>query len=272
MLEAEDLTVARGRRTLLEGFAVRVRPGELVHVAGPNGCGKSSLLRVLAGVVEPRRGSVVRRAPCVYAPEQAALPESLPSQRWLRVVGAGDAELPAPLGASATRRRSRSSRSTTSFVTQTFTGAQVLDVLKDQWCGTNSSLTLLLPSSTLHYTYDQSIAASILGKPCEGAANPVSGVTFNGTALDPAASYRITTNNFLADGGDDFLSLKAGTDRTTLSDFDIDSLVRYLATTSPSNPIGPPALDRIDVTPEAEPRHGAAVALRHRRPVRDNRA
>jgi 5'-nucleotidase len=134
-------------------------------------------------------------------------------------------------------------------VTQTFTGAQVLDVLKDQWCGTNSSPTVLLPSSTLHYTYDQSIAASILGKACEGAANPVSGVTFNGTALDPAASYRITTNNFLADGGDDFLSLKAGTNRTTLSDFDIDSLVRYLAPTSPSNPIGPPALDRIDVTP-----------------------
>jgi ABC-type multidrug transport system ATPase subunit len=97
VLEAEDLTVARGRRTLLDGFAVRVRPGELVHVAGPNGCGKSSLLRVLAGVVEPRRGTVLRRARCVYAPEQAALPESLPSQRWLRVVGAGDAELPAPL-------------------------------------------------------------------------------------------------------------------------------------------------------------------------------
>lgn len=97
MLEAEDLTVARGRRTLLEGFAVRVQPGELVYVAGPNGCGKSSLLRVLAGVVEPRRGRVARRARCVYVPEQAALPESLPAQRWLDVVGAGDAPLAAPL-------------------------------------------------------------------------------------------------------------------------------------------------------------------------------
>ena len=133
--------------------------------------------------------------------------------------------------------------------TQTFTGAQVLDVLKDQWCGSNTSATVLLPSASLNYTYDQSIAASILGQPCAGAANPVSGVTINGVALDPAASYRITTNNFLADGGDDFVSLKAGTGRTTLSDFDIDSLVRYLAPTTPSAPIEPPALDRIDVTP-----------------------
>jgi 5'-nucleotidase len=133
--------------------------------------------------------------------------------------------------------------------TQTFTGAQLLDVLKDQWCGSNSAPTVLLPSAGLHYTYDQSIAADILGKPCAGAANPVSGVTIGGAALDPATTYRITTNNFLADGGDDFLSLTAGTGRTTLSDFDIDSLVHYLQPTLTGAPIGPPALDRIDVTP-----------------------
>ncbi len=133
--------------------------------------------------------------------------------------------------------------------TQTFTGAQLLDVLKDQWCGSNSAPTVLLPSASINYTYDLSIAADILGKPCAGAPNPVTGVTIGGTALDPAGTYRITTNNFLADGGDDFLSLKAGTGRTTLSDFDIDSLVRYLKPTLTGAPIGPPALDRIDVTP-----------------------
>jgi 2',3'-cyclic-nucleotide 2'-phosphodiesterase (5'-nucleotidase family) len=86
-------------------------------------------------------------------------------------------------------------------------------------------------------------------KPCAGAPNPVTDVTIGGAALNPTATYRITRNNFLADGGDDFLSLKAGTGRTTLSDFDIDSLVRYLAPTLTGDPIGPPALDRIDVTP-----------------------
>jgi 5'-nucleotidase len=135
--------------------------------------------------------------------------------------------------------------------TQTFTGAQLLDVLKDQWCGSNSAPTVLLPSESIHYTFDDSIAAGILGKPCAGAANPVTGVTINGVALDPAGSYRITTNNFLADGGDDFQSLKRGSGRTTLSDFDIDSLVRYLqpslAAGAPA--VAAPALDRIDVTP-----------------------
>jgi 5'-nucleotidase len=135
--------------------------------------------------------------------------------------------------------------------TQTYSGAQLLDVLKDQWCGTNSAPTVLLPSSTINYTFDQSVATSILGKPCATATNPVSGVTIGGVALNSATSYRITTNNFLADGGDDFQSLKAGTGRTTLSDFDIDSLVRYMAPSLQAGApaIGPPALDRIDVTP-----------------------
>jgi 5'-nucleotidase len=136
--------------------------------------------------------------------------------------------------------------------TQTFTGAQLLDVFKDQWCGTNSSPTVLLPSSTIHYTWDQSIAAELLGKPCAGAANPVSGVTIGGAALDPAATYRITTNNFLADGGDDFQSLRQGTDRTTLPEgrFDIDSLVDYMAPSiNGGPPIQAPELDRISTTP-----------------------
>ena len=107
----------------------------------------------------------------------------------------------------------------------------------------------LLPSSSIHYTFSKAAAASILGKPCAGAANPVSGVTIGGAALNPTATYRITTNNFLADGGDDFQSLKAGTDRTTLSDFDIDSLVRYLQPSLTGAPVGPPALNRIDTTP-----------------------
>jgi 5'-nucleotidase len=136
--------------------------------------------------------------------------------------------------------------------TQTFTGAQLLEVLKDQWCGSNTRATILLPSNGFHYTWDESVAASILGQPCEGADNPVSDVTIDGVALIDDMSYRITTNNFLADGGDDFLSLTQGTDRTTLPEgrFDIDSLVDYMAPTlAGAPPIRPPALDRIVVQP-----------------------
>jgi 5'-nucleotidase len=133
-------------------------------------------------------------------------------------------------------------------VTQTFTGAQLLDVLKDQWCG-SAAVNVLLPSSTLTYTFDQSIATSIVNTPCASAASPVSDVRIAGVPLDPAASYRVTTNNFLADGGDGFPSLTAGTNRTTLPGFDVDALVAYLAPSETGAPLQAPATDRIDVTP-----------------------
>jgi 5'-nucleotidase len=134
--------------------------------------------------------------------------------------------------------------------TNTFTGAQLLDVLKDQWCGpVAEAQVILLPSSTLTYTYDQSVATAISDTPCAGAPNPVSNVQVGGVPLDPAATYRVTTNNFLADGGDGFQSLRAGTNRTSLPDFDVDSLVRYLEPTLSGAPIGPPPTNRITVVP-----------------------
>ena len=133
-------------------------------------------------------------------------------------------------------------------VTQTFTGAQLLDVLKDQWCG-SAAVNVLLPSSTLTYTFDQSVATSIVNTPCASAANPLSDVRIAGVPLDPAASYRVTTNNFLADGGDGFPSLTAGTNRTTLPGFDVDALVAYLAPSETGTPLKAPATDRIDVMP-----------------------
>jgi 5'-nucleotidase len=133
-------------------------------------------------------------------------------------------------------------------VTQTFTGAQLLDVLKDQWCG-SAAVNVLLPSSTLTYTFDQSVATSIVNTPCASAANPVSNVKIADVPLDPAASYRVTTNNFLADGGDGFPSLTAGTNRTTLPGFDVDALVAYLAPSETGTPLKAPLTDRIDVMP-----------------------
>jgi 5'-nucleotidase len=134
--------------------------------------------------------------------------------------------------------------------TQSFTGAQLLDVLKDQWCGPPvEAQVVLLPSSTLTYTFSRATATAISDQPCAGAPNPVSNVMINGVPLDPAATYRVTTNNFLADGGDGFQSLRAGTNRTSLSDFDVDSLVRYLEPSLTGAPIGPPPTNRITAVP-----------------------
>ena len=58
MLEVRDLTVVRGGRTLLERVAFTVEPGEALLLTGPNGIGKTSLLRVLAGLAPAPTGEV----------------------------------------------------------------------------------------------------------------------------------------------------------------------------------------------------------------------
>jgi len=66
-----------------------------------------------------------------------------------------------------------------SLVTMTLTGAQLYEMLKQQWCGGPSG-RVLLPSATVHYTWSQSVAASIATAPCAGAPNPASGLTIGG--------------------------------------------------------------------------------------------
>jgi zinc/manganese transport system ATP-binding protein len=54
----EDLALRFGDRTLFEGLGFELEPGELLAVLGPNGTGKTSLLRILLGLLEPSAGRV----------------------------------------------------------------------------------------------------------------------------------------------------------------------------------------------------------------------
>jgi heme exporter protein A len=67
MLEAVELDCSRSSRTLFRGLAFEVRGGELLHVAGPNGSGKTSLMRILCGLLQPDAGEVRWKASPIRA-------------------------------------------------------------------------------------------------------------------------------------------------------------------------------------------------------------
>lgn len=58
MLEADDVGCIRGGRTLFRGLSFALRGGELLRLAGANGSGKTSLLRILCGLLAPSGGEV----------------------------------------------------------------------------------------------------------------------------------------------------------------------------------------------------------------------
>ena len=75
-LAVEKVHVWRGDRHVLQGVSLQVSPRELLHISGANGTGKTTLLRVITGLLRPEEGSVawlgasIVRAPYEY---QAAM-------------------------------------------------------------------------------------------------------------------------------------------------------------------------------------------------------
>jgi 5'-nucleotidase len=120
-------------------------------------------------------------------------------------------------------------------VTLTYTGAQLRAVLEQQFAGCDgqgTSTRILQVSAGVTYSYDPSA-------PC---GSKVRDLALRGVAVDPAATLRVATNDFLANGGDGFTRLTVGSARTTAPGFDVDALVAYLGSHSP---VSPPPLNRI---------------------------
>lgn len=57
-LAASQIDVELNGRRILNGISMAAAPGQVIEVVGPNGCGKSIMLRVLARILRPSSGSV----------------------------------------------------------------------------------------------------------------------------------------------------------------------------------------------------------------------
>ncbi|WP_330175019.1 bifunctional metallophosphatase/5'-nucleotidase [Streptomyces sp. NBC_01498] len=120
------------------------------------------------------------------------------------------------------------------------TGAQIITALQQQVSGANAASNKILQiSKSLAYTLDNTKT---------GADRIVtSSVKLNGEALDPAKTYRVAMNEFLAGGGDGFAALGQGTNKL-VGPSDLDLFNAYLAANSTATaPLAPPATGRITI-------------------------
>ncbi|MCC3771413.1 bifunctional UDP-sugar hydrolase/5'-nucleotidase [Streptomyces sp. UNOC14_S4] len=120
------------------------------------------------------------------------------------------------------------------------TGAQLISLLQQQVSGPNEAEPKILQVSRgLTYTLD-------LTK--KGAARiDLSTLKLNGALIDPAKTYRVAANEFLAGGGDGFPAFKEGKNKK-LTTSDVDAFIAYLtAHSSKTAPLDPPKADRITV-------------------------
>ena len=102
-LECTGLACVRGGRMLFRGVSFALWAGEALHVTGSNGLGKSSLIRVLAGLLPAYAGAVKATGRMALADERVALDAGQPLARalahWTRLDGAADADIAGALAA-----------------------------------------------------------------------------------------------------------------------------------------------------------------------------
>jgi 5'-nucleotidase len=109
------------------------------------------------------------------------------------------------------------------LITLTLTGKQIKDTLEQQWLDPKRP-RILQVSKGFAYVWDASKG--------DGERIIAERMTLNGVPIDPAATYRVTVNNFLSLGGDGFTILKEGQAPLT-GPYDVDALQAYFQANSP---------------------------------------
>ena len=124
------------------------------------------------------------------------------------------------------------------LLTLSLTGADIKALLEQQFdsgLNTVARPNLIMPSANVKFSYDRSRAAG----------QRIVSVTVDGKPLDPARNYRVTVNNFLASGGDNFTVLARGANPVD-GGLDLDATEAYLKT----NPPVPQPGRVVDLTPK----------------------
>jgi 5'-nucleotidase len=122
------------------------------------------------------------------------------------------------------------------LVTLSLTGAQIKNVLEQQWRDPKLP-RILQVSNGFSYSWDDA-------RPY-GDRVLADSLSLNGTRIDPAASYRVTVNNYLSVGGDGFTILKDGT-APLVGIYDVDALYGYFRANAPIGPAPAKRITRIN--------------------------
>ena len=107
-LRLSGIACARGGRLLFRGVDLALEPGGSALLRGPNGIGKSSLMRICAGLLRPTAGTIERRGRIALADERLALDLEQPLAQalsfWARMDGADPGAVDDALEAVALRQ------------------------------------------------------------------------------------------------------------------------------------------------------------------------
>ena len=107
-LRLSGIACARGGRLLFRGVDLALEPGGSALLRGPNGIGKSSLMRICAGLLGPTAGTIERRGRIALADERLALDLEQPLGQalsfWARMDGADAGAVDNALEAMALRQ------------------------------------------------------------------------------------------------------------------------------------------------------------------------
>ena len=89
LINVENLSVSYGLNTVLRGVDFKIELGEIVTVVGPNGSGKTSLLKAIIGAIKPAKGSITLkpRLKIGYVPQRLNFQSTLPItvERFVRL-------------------------------------------------------------------------------------------------------------------------------------------------------------------------------------------